>query len=75
MYTNKAKGYAQGLLNNAWHFDLRVVMLIMQQLSQLINGDITLLPRQEGYTPLILSAVQSFYDVTVSFRLCCNSVP
>ena len=50
-------------------------MLIMQQLLQLINGDITLLPCQEGYTPLIVSVVQLFYDVTVSFRLCCNSVP
>ena len=48
MYTNQAKGYAQGLLSNAWHFDLRVVMVIMQQLLQLINGDVILMLRQEG---------------------------
>ena len=48
MYTNQVKGYAQGLPSNAWHFDLRVVTLIMQQLSRLINGDVILLPRQEG---------------------------
>ena len=35
MYTNQAKGYAQGLLSNASHFDLRAVTLIKQQLSQL----------------------------------------
>ena len=42
-----AKGYAQGLLSNAWHFDLRAVTLITQQLSRLINGNVMLLPRQE----------------------------
>ena len=39
-YTNQAQGYAQDLLSNAWHFDLRVVMLVMQQLSRLIKGDV-----------------------------------
>ena len=34
---------SQGLLSNAWHFDLRVVMLIMQQLSWWCN--ITAVPR------------------------------
>ena len=48
MYTNQAKGYAQGLLSNTWHFDLRVVTLIMQQLSWLISGDVILLSPPRG---------------------------
>jgi len=42
IYTNQAKGYTQGLLSNTWHFDLRVVMVIMQHLWWLIKGDIIL---------------------------------
>ena len=48
IYTNQAKGYAQGFFSDTWHFDLRAVTLIVQQLSELIIGNVILLLCQEG---------------------------
>ena len=43
----QANCYAQGLLSNAWHFDLRAITLLMEQL--LINDNVILLPYQGGF--------------------------